>query len=30
VAALRSRKVRPGPGRKVCALVCGAGPDGLA
>lgn len=30
VAALRSGKVRPGPGRKVCALVCGAGPDGLA
>ncbi len=30
VAALHSGKVRPGKGRKVCALVCGAGPDGLA
>lgn len=30
VAALRSGKVRPGQGRKVCALVCGAGPDGMA
>ena len=30
IAALRSHKVRPGKGRKVCALVCGAGPDGLS
>jgi threonine dehydratase len=30
IAALRSGRVRPGKGRKVCALVCGAGPDGLA
>jgi threonine dehydratase len=30
IAALRSGKVRPAKGRKVCALVCGAGPDGLA
>lgn len=30
IAALRSGKVQPGKGRKVCALVCGAGPDGLA
>lgn len=30
VAALRSGKLRPGKGRQVCALVCGAGPDGLA
>lgn len=30
IAALRSGKVRPGPNRKVCALVCGAGPDGIA
>ena len=29
VAALRSGKVRPGTGRRVCALVSGAGPDGL-
>ena len=29
VAALRSGKVRPANGRKVCALVCGAGPDGM-
>ncbi len=30
IAALRSGKVRPATGRKVCALVCGAGPDGMA
>jgi threonine dehydratase len=30
IAALRSGKVRPKKGRKVCALVCGAGPDGMA
>lgn len=30
IAALRSGKVRPAKGRKVCALVCGAGSDGLA
>jgi len=30
IAALRSGRVRPARGRKVCALVCGAGPDGLA
>ncbi len=30
IAALRSDKVRPAKGRKVCALVCGAGPDGMA
>lgn len=29
LAALRSGKFRPGPGRKVCALVCGAGSDGV-
>ncbi len=29
IAALRSGKVRPVRGCKVCALVCGAGPDGL-
>ena len=29
IAALRSGKVRPAKGRKVCALVCGAGPDGM-
>ncbi len=29
LAALRSGKVRPQKGRKVCALVCGAGPDGM-
>ncbi len=29
VAALRSRAFRPGRGRKVCALVCGAGSDGV-
>ena len=30
VAALLSGKVRMEKGEKVCALVCGAGPDGLA
>ena len=30
IAALRSGKVRPAKGRTVCALVCGAGPDGLS
>ncbi len=30
IAALRCGKFRPGAGRKVCALVCGAGPDGMA
>ncbi|MGE5851103.1 MAG: threonine ammonia-lyase [Candidatus Methylomirabilota bacterium] len=30
VAALRSGKVRPHGGRTVCALISGAGPDGLA
>jgi len=30
IAALRSGRVRPARGRTVCALVCGAGPDGLA
>jgi threonine dehydratase len=30
VAALRGGKVRPAKGRTVCALVSGAGPDGLA
>jgi threonine dehydratase len=30
IAALQSGKVRPQKGRKVCALVCGAGPDGMA
>jgi len=30
VAALRSGKVRPERGSKVCALVCGAGSDGIA
>lgn len=29
LAALRSGKVRPKPGRTVCALVCGAGSDGI-
>jgi len=29
LAALRSGKVRLVPGRKVCALVCGAGSDGV-
>ncbi len=29
VAALRSGKVRPQKGQRVCALVCGAGPDGM-
>ena len=29
VAAVRSGRVRPATGRRVCALVCGAGPDGL-
>jgi threonine dehydratase len=29
LAALRSGKFRPAPGRKVCALVCGAGSDAL-
>lgn len=29
IAALRSGKVRPAKGRNVCALVCGAGPDGM-
>ena len=29
LAALRSGKFRPKPGRKVCALVCGAGSDGM-
>lgn len=30
VAALQSGAVTPRPGEKVCALVCGAGPDGIA
>ncbi|MBP1778877.1 MAG: threonine/serine dehydratase [candidate division NC10 bacterium] len=30
VAALRAGKFRPAPGRRVCALVCGAGSDALA
>lgn len=30
IAALLSGKVRPEKGRRVCALVCGAGPDGIA
>ncbi len=30
VAALRAGAFRPAPGRKVCALVCGAGSDALA
>jgi threonine dehydratase len=30
VAALRGGKVRPARGRRVCALISGAGPDGLA
>jgi threonine dehydratase len=30
IAALCSGRLRPARGRKVCALVCGAGPDGLA
>ena len=29
VAAVRSGRVRPARGREVCALVCGAGSDGL-
>ena len=29
IAALRSGKVRPARDRTVCALVCGAGPDGM-
>jgi threonine dehydratase len=29
LAALRAGKFRPAPGRKVCALVCGAGSDAL-
>lgn len=29
VAALRAGKFRPAPGRRVCALVCGAGSDAL-
>lgn len=29
IAALRSGRVRPAKGRTVCALVCGAGPDGM-
>jgi threonine dehydratase len=29
LALLTSRKYRPRPGEKVCALICGAGPDGL-
>ena len=29
LAALRGGKFRPAPGRKVCALVCGAGSDAL-
>src|SRR5574337_160396 len=29
IAALRSGKLRPAKGRAVCALVCGAGPDGM-
>jgi threonine dehydratase len=30
VAALRGGKVRPARGHKVCALISGAGPDGIA
>jgi threonine dehydratase len=29
IAALQSGAVRPPAGARVCALVCGAGPDGL-
>ncbi len=29
IAALRSGRVHPARGRRVCALVCGAGPDGM-
>ncbi len=29
IAALRSRRVRSEAGRKTCALVCGAGSDGI-
>jgi threonine dehydratase len=29
LAALRTGKVRPLPGQKVCAVVCGAGTDGI-
>ena len=29
LALLTSGKFRPGPGEKVCALICGAGADGL-
>ncbi len=30
IAALRTGKVRAGRGRRICALISGAGPDGLA
>ena len=30
VAALRSGRVRPKPGERVCGLVCGAGSEGMA
>jgi threonine dehydratase len=29
VAAVRAGRFRPAPGKKVCALVCGAGSDAL-
>ena len=29
VAALRSGRVRPRPGERVCGLVCGAGSEGV-
>ena len=29
VAALRSGRVRPKPGERVCGLVCGAGSEGV-
>jgi threonine dehydratase len=30
IAALRTGNVRPGRGRRICALISGAGPDGLS
>lgn len=29
IAALRERRLSVGPGERVCAIVCGAGPDGV-
>ena len=29
MAALLQGRVRPAPGEKICALVCGAGRDGI-